>query len=555
MELHLLFSHVATVSSPSSSVEVLKLTPSELPAQEEVWQHLTQSGRAQCISMLDVTTRRPKMYHRVITLTLDITNEIGHRLFDPNSPLFGIIAMQNVGYGWVARHPTLHALNIFWVFDPYASPTASHIRQFNLIFDLDDTLIFNPPLPHPESTPALYYVNQTPPHTICDDPIDTPVKRPHIQDFLALVCDHFKLIKVCTLSLRERARQIIELLDPQHRTLLKDSVHGSQVLVAREDMAEGYSQSARMKIMRGVPPKGFKKNFAVLKMNSVDARATTIVLDDSPGFWSVSAKDNIVPIFTAARTDTLKNPGYLNGYPGDGGVIGRQMLMTLMNLAAKLEGAPHLMQPIDMITIERKKSKAVARNPVGTPGPKRTLVAQPPPITPPAPVREKPAKPAAAAASPVVLRALGPDAPLPNGTASKAAAGPSGPSEWKSSNGHVVMEKTSVSPSTQSTAPSESESSPSASATRTPAIRRAASGPSLRKRPEQEPPIVPVPPAAAGAPTMASKIRSRAVGNGPAVTAASIRATRRVADKPSPLATTFRAPQTKKVRPTGLGTE
>ena len=60
-------------------------------------------------------------------------------------------------------------------------------------------------------------------------------------------------------------------------------------------MAEGYSQSARLKIMRGVPPKGFKKNFAVLKMNSVDARATTIVLDDSPGFWSVSAKDNIVP--------------------------------------------------------------------------------------------------------------------------------------------------------------------------------------------------------------------------------------------------------------------
>ena len=80
------------------------------------------------------------MYHRVITLTLDITNELGHRLFDQNSPLFGVIAIQNVGYGWVARHPTLHALNIFWVFDPYASSTASHIRQYNLIFDLDDTL-------------------------------------------------------------------------------------------------------------------------------------------------------------------------------------------------------------------------------------------------------------------------------------------------------------------------------------------------------------------------------------------------------------------------------
>ena len=233
MELHLLYSHVATVSSPSESVEALKLTPSELPAQEEVWQHLTLGERSQAIKMVDVTTRRPKMYHRVITLTLDITNELGHRIFDANSPLFGIIVMESAGYGWVARHPTLHALNIFWTFDARASMNASHVRSYNLIFDLDDTLIFNPPLPNPESTPALYYVNQSPPHTICDDAADTPVKRPHVQEFLALLCDHFKTVKVCTLSLRERARQIVELLDPQHRTLLKNAHIDDQVCFVR----------------------------------------------------------------------------------------------------------------------------------------------------------------------------------------------------------------------------------------------------------------------------------------------------------------------------------
>ena len=230
MELHLLYSHVASISSPSSSAESLKLTSSELPAQEEVWQCLTYNGRSPKIKMVDVSTRRPKMYHRVLTVTLDTRNEIGHRLFDVHSSLFGIAVVPNQGYAWIARHPSLHALNIFWVFDRRASENASHIRQYNLIFDLDDTLIFNPPLPNPETTPALYYVNQAPPHTICDDPADTPVKRPHVQEFLALVCEHFRYVKVCTLSLRDRAKQIVDLLDPQHKTLLKDQAPDCQVL-------------------------------------------------------------------------------------------------------------------------------------------------------------------------------------------------------------------------------------------------------------------------------------------------------------------------------------
>lgn len=495
------------------------------------------------------------MYHRVITLTLDIANELGHRLFDQNSPLFGVIAIQNVGYGWVARHPTLHALNIFWVFDPYATSTASHIRQYNMIFDLDDTLIFNPPLPHPESTPALYYVNQTPPHTICDDPIDTPVKRPHIQEFLSLICDHFKLIKVCTLSLRERARQIIELLDPQHRTLLKD-LHGTQVLVAREDMAEGYSQSARLKIMRGVPPKGFKKNFAVLKMNSLDSRSTTIVLDDSPGFWSVSAKDNIVPIYTAARTDTLKNSGYLNGFPGDGGVIGRQILMTLMNLAVKAEGAPHLMQPLELIVLDRRKPKGPPAKPAFVaPAPKR-------PAAPPPNMGPKPSAPrmppthnaiSSRPATPPVDDMLG------NGTATSQSANP--PPTW-STNG--TSSRAPSGPSTVSDAPG----GPGPSSRPAPALPRRILGPQVRvKRPERDPtpsaataaasagpsgpatPTAPAPPGAvAPVPSASAKAHSRAIAN-----AAAIRATRRVGDKPSALATTYRvAQQSKKpARPVG----
>lgn len=48
-------------------VEALNLTPSELPAQEEVWQHLTLAGKAKTISVLDVT-HRPFLSNKSQTL-------------------------------------------------------------------------------------------------------------------------------------------------------------------------------------------------------------------------------------------------------------------------------------------------------------------------------------------------------------------------------------------------------------------------------------------------------------------------------------------------------
>ena len=71
-----------------------------------------------------------------------------------------------------------------------------------------------------------------------DEPLDTPVMRPYIQEFLDTVCLYFQTVRVCTLSLKARAREIVELLDPHSRHLLRDGSEDGRP-VCLEDWREG----------------------------------------------------------------------------------------------------------------------------------------------------------------------------------------------------------------------------------------------------------------------------------------------------------------------------
>ena len=195
------------------------------PAELEVWQRLVKQSN-HCLKVVDVTTKFPAQYDCMVVATIDVLNEVGDRIFGRGSGLLAVASIPGAGYAWISRHPTssMQLVHIFLSYRvPQSRATLQH-RQYNIVFDLDDTLIFNPPCPSP--TP-LYYVNQAAPHCILDEPLDTPVMRPYIQEFLELVCQYFGIVRVCTLSLKSRATQIIELLDPHRRTLLRDVMNGS----------------------------------------------------------------------------------------------------------------------------------------------------------------------------------------------------------------------------------------------------------------------------------------------------------------------------------------
>ena len=87
-------------------------------------------------------------------------------------------------------------------------------------------------------------------------------------------------------------------------------------------------------------PELIKKGFMALQLPK-GSQAHTVILDDSAMVWPVSLQDNIVNIAGPERMGPLGTKGlthnmYLNGT--DGGVVGRQMLLTLVTLACKAGG-------------------------------------------------------------------------------------------------------------------------------------------------------------------------------------------------------------------------
>eukprot|EP00667_Euglena_gracilis_P014510 EG_transcript_15040 len=325
IELHFFYHHVANLHFPASACE-----HAYTPALFQAWETLSEHSKG-CLHTVDVTTKPPPRYDQVLSANINILTGVGDRLFQRGSGLYVLTTVPAGGYVWIGRHPTMPAVNLYWM---HACPAPLPHRRYNIVFDLDDTLIFNPPCPSPE---PLYYVNQTAPHRILDEPLDTPVMRPHIQEFLELICKHFETVRVCTLSLKPRAKQIVELLDPMRRTLLRNSSNGAveRCIVSREDVADVFSEPTRSSIVAGKMPDGVSpKTFEALQLPP----NTTVIVDDSPQGWPPWAHLGIVPV-AGPSVPTCFAAGYLDS---EGGVVGQLILMALINLAVREEGAMHL---------------------------------------------------------------------------------------------------------------------------------------------------------------------------------------------------------------------
>eukprot|EP00669_Euglena_mutabilis_P005071 TRINITY_DN16443_c0_g1_i1.p1 TRINITY_DN16443_c0_g1~~TRINITY_DN16443_c0_g1_i1.p1 ORF type:complete len:723 (-),score=171.27 TRINITY_DN16443_c0_g1_i1:367-2358(-) len=217
---------------------------------------------------------------------------------------------------------------------PGKVPRASFVKDhsarigehgYNLVFDLDDTLVFDPEgLPH-EIAPGCELVPHTP-----DEDFAASYCRPHARAFLALVCQHFAEVRVCTFSGGRRALPIVRCLDPAHTTLRRDEAAG-QTVFAREDLVKvGGPFGLRM-----------EKRLADARLpNGFGTR--TVVLDDNDNVWALDERrlNQVVVTRPEDLEGALAHGAYMNGE--DGGLLGCKVLEVLVRLALVEEGRPDL---------------------------------------------------------------------------------------------------------------------------------------------------------------------------------------------------------------------
>jgi hypothetical protein len=279
---------------------------------------------------------------------VEALNDVGLCLFAHCRPesLFCCAVLPEKGYVWLTKGAEAGSVLVYWVVDAAATPNIRWIRRNHLVFDLDETLIFNPPN-IPRSLRNMDYVNPVPPHYI-SEPSDKAVLRPHVKEFLELVCPYFDQVRTCSFSVHSRALRIVQLLDPSNTTLLKNWSEATKMVFAREDILAsalgGNSQSGAF----ATPGGPVKKSLRCCQL-PVKAEQCTLILDDIPQVWPAGVQDNIIPILGPDKARPGPHDIYMNGV--DGGHVGQQMLLTLVNLAAKSEGALHLVQAASPISL------------------------------------------------------------------------------------------------------------------------------------------------------------------------------------------------------------
>ena len=128
---------------------------------------------------------------------VEALNDVGLCLFAHCRPesLFCCAVLPEKGYVWLTKGAEAGSVLVYWVVDAAATPNIRWIRRNHLVFDLDETLIFNPPN-IPRSLRNMDYVNPVPPHYI-SEPSDKAVLRPHVKEFLELVCPYFDQVRPC----------------------------------------------------------------------------------------------------------------------------------------------------------------------------------------------------------------------------------------------------------------------------------------------------------------------------------------------------------------------
>eukprot|EP00906_Rhabdomonas_costata_P021778 RCo031574 len=285
---------------------------------------------------------------------------VGQRLFLAQPSLHSCIIFQGQGFLWLNRVQDEPFLRCTWLDDSSAS--LSILPPLNICFDLDETLIFNADVAGASS--PLEYVVKEAPHALKDDcpelqpgsnalnptsrnNIDTPFVRHNVAEFLELICPYFRNVRLATFSVEARAKEIAELLDPDHVSLLKnyrtDPVTGQKpvanTVFARELLlqqghcltSEEYGRISSGAIF-------WLKSLDMLDLPVKGLLQRSIIVDDRCDVWVERNQDNIVKI---SGPDTPQNIGrysYLNEI--DGGEIGKRILMTLINLELKSTFSP-----------------------------------------------------------------------------------------------------------------------------------------------------------------------------------------------------------------------
>eukprot|EP00667_Euglena_gracilis_P009272 EG_transcript_9415 len=348
--------------------------------QDGGWRQFARLGLRR-LTISHVTTKSPTSSTRKV-MDIDITCDLGQLLLTryPPGVLYAVCVVPDLGQLYITGDER-NQIRMSLVADKSARP-----RPHNIVFDLDETLIFNPhhvgDLP-----PGAMPVNPSPPHYINDLVIDTPYLRPNVLPFLQLVCQYFSQVRVCTMSLRQRAQAVIRHMDPGRRTLLKNLRTEKKVVTCREDMVPQLHYSWH----RGGPA---QKGLEHCNLPA-GSESRTVVLDDCWDIWPASLKENIVAVVPPQEMHGMPHDVYLNG--ADGGVLGKYILVCLVNMALKEERRP------DLIIVELPVGIATVR-PRPTPTP-------PPPAS--APAATRPSQMWATRTPDRVLRGREPDRPDP----------------------------------------------------------------------------------------------------------------------------------------------
>ena len=132
LKVDFFYLNVAQLHFPCSS------EPNPNKLEWDVWQELTQHGKASALEMVDVTTKFPSKYDAVILASVTIVNDVGERVLRQGSGMLGMCIVPEHGCAWIAPHPSkLDAVNIFWCYASSPKSQQFKFRKYNLVFDLD----------------------------------------------------------------------------------------------------------------------------------------------------------------------------------------------------------------------------------------------------------------------------------------------------------------------------------------------------------------------------------------------------------------------------------
>lgn len=329
---------------------------------DDAWRAVEGIGasRLKRLVISHVTTRSPMgSKSKLLFSGVEMTCGIASHLFSEYIPetLYAVCPIPHVGRVFITGHP--HSkLQLQLIRDRGTSVA----RDYNIVFDLDDTLIYNP-THAAEVVPGSQFVNPAPPHRI-NAAEDVPYMRPNLEAFLDLVCPYFRQIRVCTMSMRQRAHRVVSLLDPAQQTLLRNQPAHGEVVACREDM--GLGEDCLWPVSSGPPVKSLH-----LCHLPAGKETKTVILDDRWDVWSDALRENLVAVVPPQEMGPRSHDEYLNGE--DGGTLGKHILLCLINLALKEERRLELVRtplPIGLPSTEkpqRSRTAAVHRPTVVSP--------------------------------------------------------------------------------------------------------------------------------------------------------------------------------------------